>query len=672
MRFNEAQQKAIAHGEGPMLVLAGPGSGKTAVITRRVLELTKQGIAPGNILVITFTKAAAIEMQERFERLQKEESAVMPAGRVNFGTFHAVFFKILKYAYQFDASNIIREEVSIQLLSEIIHRLEMELEDEKEFIDGIRTEISKIKNERVDIASYYSMNCPEEQFQRIYLEYTEKMKQQRLIDFDDILLYTYELLTKRPDVLQMWQEKYQYILIDEFQDINRIQYDIIRMLAKPRNNLFIVGDDDQSIYQFRGAKPEIMLHFPKDYPKAEQVLLNYNYRSQAEIVKAALRLIENNKKRFPKKILSTKEAGAPVAVERFPSQEEEGERIIELLRHYKAKGIPYREMAVLFRTNTQARSVMGKLLSYNIPFQMRDVVPNLFDHWIAKNMIAYMKLAMGSRDRGLMLQIMNRPNRYLARETLTEPTVDFAKWKRAYHDRDWMMDRIEKLEYDLEMISKTNPFAAINYIRRGVGYDEYLIQYAEYRRMKPEELLEIITELQESARGYDTFEEWFSYMEQYKKELERQKELREKRNVDGVTLATMHSSKGLEYEVVILPDVNEGITPYKKAVSPEELEEERRMYYVAMTRAKQYLHVFSVRRLHGKEMEVSRFAGEMELSVQELLPGTRVVHATYGAGVVVAQEGERIRIQFDSPPKEMLFQLEVCRTNHILRLEEND
>ncbi len=651
-----------------MLVLAGPGSGKTAVITRRVLELTKRGIAPGSILVITFTKAAAVEMQERFEKLQEEEKQAASVGRVNFGTFHAVFFKILKYAYQWDATNIIREEVSTQMLSDLIHKLEMEIEDEREFIDGIRSEISRIKSERIDIKTYYSMNCPEEQFQRIYLEYTEKMKQQRLIDFDDILLYTYELLKKRPDVLKLWQEKYQYILIDEFQDINRIQYDIIRMLAKPQDNLFIVGDDDQSIYQFRGARPEIMLNFPKDYPLAEKVLLNYNYRSQEEIVKAAGRLISHNTKRYPKEILATRPADSMVVTEKFPTQEEEGERIIELIRKFKSQGIPYQEMAVLFRTNTQARSVMGKLLSYNIPFQMRDVVPNLFDHWIAKNIITYIKLAMGNRDRGLMLQIMNRPNRYLSRDTLTEPMVDFNKWKWLYRDRDWMVERIDKLEYDLEMLSKANPYAAITYIRRGIGYDDYLTQYAQYRRMKPEELIEIVTELQESAREFETFEEWFAYMEKYKQELERQKEQRNKRKVDGVMLATMHSSKGLEYEVVILPEVNEGITPYKRAVSPEELEEERRMYYVAMTRAKQHLYVFSVIRHHGKEMELSRFVGEMALTAEELLPGTHVTHKTYGKGIVVAGDGERVRIYFDSLEGEKLFQLEACKKNNVLKL----
>ena len=652
-----------------MLVLAGPGSGKTAVITRRVLELIRQGVAPGNILVITFTKAAATEMQERFEHLQKEEHVDCPAGRVNFGTFHAVFFKILKFAYHLDASNIIREEVSNQILSDLIHKLSMEIEDEKEFIDGIRGEISKIKSERIDINSYYSMNCPEEQFQRIFFAYTETMKQQRLIDFDDILLYCYELLVKRPDVLKLWRDKYRYILIDEFQDINRIQYDIIRLLAEPQNNLFIVGDDDQSIYQFRGARPEIMLNFPKDYPEADRVLLNYNYRSQKHVVSSALRLISNNKKRFSKAILATKPEGMPVKAEKFPSQEEEGERIVELIRKYKAQGIPYKEMAVLFRTNTQARHVMGKLLSYNIPFQMRDVVPNLFDHWIAKNIIAYIRLAMGSRERSLVLQVMNRPNRYLARDVLTDPQVSFYKWKQAYSDKDWMRERIEQLEYDLELISKTNPYAAINYIRRGIGYDSYLEQYAEYRRMKPEELLETVTELQESARGFQTFEEWFSYMERYRRELETQKELRERRNIDGVMLATMHSAKGLEYDVVILPDVNEGITPYKKAVSEEELEEERRMFYVAITRARQYLHVFSVIRHHGKEMELSRFLGELSLPKEELKEGTRVVHATFGPGIVTAQEKEKIRIYFEKLQQEKLLQLEICRKNNVLTVE---
>lgn len=669
MNFNEAQCKAIEHKTGPMLVLAGPGSGKTAVITRRVLELVRNGVAPGSILVITFTKAAAKEMQERYEQLQGQEGQRVP-GRVNFGTFHAVFFKILKYAYRMDASNIISEEDSYQLLLELVHKLDMEIEDEREFIEGIRSEISKIKSERIDIGTYYSMNCPDEQFRWLYRGYTETMKKKKLIDFDDILLDCYELLRARPDILKLWQDKYQYVLIDEFQDINRIQYDIIRMLAKPQDNLFIVGDDDQSIYQFRGARPEIMLNFPKDYPQAEQVLLNYNYRSQEEIVQTALRLIANNKKRFKKEILATKEAGLPVVTERFPTQEEENERIVEVIRKCRAEGIAYEDIAILFRTNTQARSVLGKLLSYNIPFQMRDVVPNLFEHWIAKNIIAYIRMALGERDRGLFLQIMNRPNRYLSREVLNTPEVDFNKLKGVYREKDWMVDRIDRMEYDLSMIAKANPYAAINYIRRGIGYDTYLEEYARYRRMNPEELLETVTELQESARGFDTFEEWFDYMEQYKEELKQQKQWQDKRRSAGVVLATMHSSKGLEYETVILPDVNEGLTPYKKAVTEDELEEERRMYYVAMTRAKKYLYVYSVVRLHGKELELSRFVGEMALPTQEMAPGTHLLHRMYGKGILVVQEKSRAMVYFEALGAEKVLDLEVCKKNNLIKVIE--
>lgn len=675
MKLNEAQQKAIEHRDGPLLVLAGPGSGKTAVITRRILALTlEHKVMPGNILVITFTKAAATQMQERYERLLQEASQAFgvsqPSGTVNFGTFHAVFFKILKYAYHYTAANIIREEDSIRIFSEIIAKLHLEIEDEKEFIEELRGEISRIKNERLELSSYYSMSCPEEQFQHIYRSYDTEMRRRGLIDFDDMMLLCYELLKKRPDILAAWQDKYRYILIDEFQDINRLQYDIIRLLVKPQDNLFIVGDDDQSIYRFRGAKPEIMLNFRKDYPQAGQLLLNYNYRSQANIVKAAQNLISHNRKRFGKEIVPDIKAGMPVCVRTFPTQEEEDEEIATLLRHLHAEGMQYREMAVLFRTNTQARHLLGKLMAYNIPFQMKDRVPNLFEHWIAKNFIAYMKLAQGSRERSLVLQVMNRPNRYLSRELLADETVDFVAWKRAYAERDWMAERIEKLEYDLSLIKATNPYAAISYIRRAVGYDRYLEEYAEYRRMRPEELLETVNELQESARGFDTFEEWLAYMDDYKRELERQRQQREQHSIDGVVLATMHSSKGLEYDAVFLPDVNEGMVPYKKAQMEEELEEERRMFYVALTRARKQLHVFSVKQLHGKDREVSRFVRELRMAEQELKAGCRLSHAVYKNGTLLAREGTRLRIYFDELHAEKVLDEAVCMERGLLTVIE--
>ena len=305
--FTKSQSMAVRHKDGPLLVLAGPGSGKTTVVTRRVQYLVQDcGISPSSILVITFTKAAAGEMKERFLRLMGEDHTT-----VSFGTFHAVFFSILKLSYGFTAGNILREETRYQYLKETVERLRLEIDDENEFLSGISAEISLLKNERISPEHYFSKNCSEEIFRKIYDEFEERKRRARLIDFDDMLVYTWELLSQRPDILSAWQKKFQYILVDEFQDINQIQYDILKLLAKPEDNLFIVGDDDQSIYRFRGAKPEIMLNFQKDYPSAGQVILNDNFRSTKQIVESAGQVIRWNKARFAKEIHARGGDGPP-------------------------------------------------------------------------------------------------------------------------------------------------------------------------------------------------------------------------------------------------------------------------------------------------------------------------------------------------------------------------
>ena len=332
--FTKSQSIAVRHTDGPLLVLAGPGSGKTTVVTKRVQYLVQDvGIPASSILVITFTKAAATEMKERYLKLMAEEYTT-----VSFGTFHAVFFGILKLSYGFRAENIIREEVRYQYLKEATERLHLEIEDESEFLSGILAEISLIKNERISLEHYFSKNCSEEIFRKIYEEYEERKKNARLLDFDDMLLYTWELLSQRADILSAWQKKYQYILVDEFQDINQLQYDILKLLAAPENNLFIVGDDDQSIYRFRGAKPEIMLNFQKDYPAANQVLLNDNFRSTKQIVEAAGHVIVHNKERFAKEIQARGGDGAEVKVLAFEEQQEECLYLIKELQRLQKKG----------------------------------------------------------------------------------------------------------------------------------------------------------------------------------------------------------------------------------------------------------------------------------------------------------------------------------------------
>ena len=272
--------------EGSNLLLAVPGSGKTTVITHRVRYLVeKHGVEPGGVLVITFTKAAAVEMKQRFQKLMGGRT--LP---VSFGTFHAVFFSILKHAYRYDASNIVREEQRVQFIRELMDKLNLDVEDEAEFINSILSEISAVKGDMINLDYYYSKNCSEEIFKKLYQGYEDALVRKNLLDFDDMLVMCYELFTQRKDILSAWQKKYRYILVDEFQDINRVQYEIVKMLAQPENNLFIVGDDDQSIYRFRGAKPEIMLGFQKDYPQAQKTLLGINYRSTSNIVETAGRL----------------------------------------------------------------------------------------------------------------------------------------------------------------------------------------------------------------------------------------------------------------------------------------------------------------------------------------------------------------------------------------------
>ncbi len=657
MDFNRAQMTALEHRDGPMMVLAGPGSGKTTVITHRIKRLLEAGVDPSGILVITFTKAAATEMKERFLRLAREEdekrkqaeqgakcaqrtggsrtgaekpffgtadpgprrreacgTSLEAAGsRVSFGTFHSVFYHILKWAYRFPAGNVISGEEKRQYFKKFLDESEMEVEDEAEFISSIINEISYVKGERLDLKYYYSQNCPEEWFKKLYDGYDEMLKTTGKIDFDDMLVMCHELFTERKDILAAWQKKFKYILVDEFQDINLLQYQVVRMLALPENNLFIVGDDDQSIYRFRGAKPEIMLGFEKDFPGTKRVLLGTNYRSTKEIVETSLRLIEHNKVRFEKKLEPFRGSGRPVDFRVFDNPGHEMDTVAQSIRAYHDAGYQWSEIAVLFRTGANSGLMAERLMGYNIPFKLRDVIPNLYSHWIAKDLFAYMEIAAGSRKRSDFYRIMNRPNRYFSRDAFDTPIVFFDRLKSFYQDRDWMEERICDLEADLRAMAPLKPVAAVNYIRKAIGYDDYLRSYAEFRRMKPEELFETADKLAESAAEFATFVEWKEHAARYEEELKKQNQEEREETKDRVTLSTMHSAKGLEYPVVFVVDANEGIVPHHKAGLPADIEEERRLFYVALTRAKDRLHVAAVKERYHRKTDVSRFVEEAGL-----------------------------------------------------------
>ena len=606
MSLNPSQVQAVIHKDGPCMVLAGPGSGKTLTITKRIEYLIgKHHVSPEEILVITFTKAASVEMKERFVRLCGQK-----AGPVTFGTFHGIYYGILKWAYRMNESNILSEEQKYQLLKQVIGRMEIDIDDEKDFLQGIAGEIGNIKNNQIPLAEYESLNCSEEVFREIFEQYEKERKWLKKIDFDDMLVLVYELFKKRPDILSMWQRKFRYILIDEFQDINQVQYDVIRMLAAPENNLFIVGDDDQSIYRFRGARPDIMLGFKKDYPDTKEILLDVNYRSTKAIVNGAARVIRHNVNRYPKQIITTNEQGETVHIQEVRHPIEESKYVVSQIQEAKKRGIPSSEIAVLFRTNVEARALAETFMEYNMPFRMKERMPNLYEHFIAQDLITYLKMALGDRSRKSFLAIMNRPNRYIGRDSVEGTTISFESLRKFYCDKDWMLDRIDQLEVDFRILKNMAPYGAIQYIRKHIGYDEFLKEYAAFRKINMEDLKEVLREIEERAKAFRTIEEWFTHIEEYSEELKRQSQQKET-DPEAITFMTMHGSKGLEFDLVFIIGANETITPYKKAETKEEVEEERRMFYVAMTRARKKLIISYTKERNGKSMAQSRFVGEL-------------------------------------------------------------
>jgi DNA helicase-2/ATP-dependent DNA helicase PcrA len=606
MSFNEGQLRAIHHVNGPMMALAGPGSGKTTAMVHRIQYLIEEaGINPARILVITFTRASAKEMEERFRKLTKGKNYCC-----TFGTFHSVFFYILKMAYGYQSGSILLEEEKFTLIRDLIRKRQIECEDEEDLVQSVIREIGLMKGDMIDLENYYSSCLGDEVFRELYREYETVVTSKGKLDFDDMMVYCYELLKERQDILKGLQQRYQYILVDEFQDINKIQYEITKLLASPQNNLFIVGDDDQSIYGFRGARPEIMLHFPDDFKDTETTLLDINYRCNRNITEAALRLIEHNCMRFQKKIVSSKDYQEPVYVHHMKDLKEENSHVLKQIMEYHKEGTAYEEIAVIVRTNVQARTIVNRLIEYNVPFQIRDRVPCVYDHFAVKNVLDYVRAAMGIRDRALFLRIMNKPNRYLSRELLTQSVVSFEGMREDYAGKEWAIDNINQMEYELKILAGLKPFAAVHFVRKAIGYDEYLKEYARFRHLNVEDLYEPLDELQEMAKQYKTFGEWFEGIEKYREDFAQHTTMK-KEKPQGIVVTTMHSAKGLEFDAVFILEANEGMTPYKKAVKPEEIEEERRMFYVAMTRAREHLHIYEVKEYYNKELEPSRFLSEI-------------------------------------------------------------
>ena len=614
MKLNRGQDEAIKHGNGPCMVLAPPGSGKTLIVTERTRYLIEEsGVRPDQILVITFTRYAAREMKERFERLTAGKNYP-----VTFGTFHSIFYGILKCAYGIGANNLMSEKESSVLLQEVLDQTDIEstpeVEDEEELVRELLREVGMVKNGLCHLKDFHSKYLTQDEFAEVFRSYEHQKKELKKFDFDDMLVQCYALFRKKPEILQGWQKRFQYILIDEFQDINRVQYEVIRMLAAPRYNLFVVGDDDQSIYGFRGAKPELMLYMKQEFPSLRTISLTVNYRSTEFITGAAARVILHNDTRFYKRVQSFRGRGQNVHVQEVLDEQEEAQYVTEEIQKKLDQGIKPGEIAVLFRAAVQARMISEILSEHRIPFEMRDYVTNFYRHFIVKDMMAYLQLAAGKRDRSLFLTICNRPLRYLARNSMENRQVNFEDLRKFYCDKDWMLDIIDQFDVDVRMMKNMAPYAAIQYIRKKIGYDDFLKEYAEKHQISWKQLMDVMAELEERSKNFKSYDEWEIHIAKYTQELEEQQA--KARKIKGerenkVQLMTIHSAKGLEFEGVFVIHENEGEIPHQKAEKKDEIEEERRLFYVALTRAKNNLCISYITQKNGNSIKPSRFVEEL-------------------------------------------------------------
>ncbi len=603
------QIHAISHGTGPMLVLAGPGSGKTTVIIQRIRRLTeKMGVSPYRILVITFTKAAAEQMKTRYAALQGKTGVV-------FGTFHSIFFRILRQACGYSLEQVLSEDERRNTMQKLVTEARISVQDQEEYIQQFFSQYSLMKNQLQDVSDFMPEGLPKDEFVALTKKFDGWKRRNEKIDFDDMLTECYDVLSQDEKTRKMWQDRFDYILVDEFQDVNRAQYACLQMLAAPKNNLFVVGDDDQSIYGFRGASPSFMLDFPKDFPGMEKVFLDVNYRCSGRIIRLASQVIGTNMSRYEKNIKGDRDLGERINVFVAKDSGEEAELIAQKIARLLEEGMPIEEIAVIFRTNIQGGAFARALFRRGIPYHLRDGGFHLYDHWIARDLAAYLFLAENRDSDASLLRIVNKPKRYISKDLLAEAEQMPYGLLRSLHVcpslQKWQAEHLESLEEDLRQIQKRKPYEALRYVRKVVGYDEYLSDYAAYRKASLSNMIENADEITETAKGTESGTEFVRKMEELSRQMKEQS--KQKGNTHGVTLTTFHGAKGLEFGAVFLPSLAEGIIPYEKGRKGSALEEERRLFYVGLTRTKDRLFLSFTENRYEKPLKPSRFLMEMGL-----------------------------------------------------------
>ena len=672
-KLNENQLKAVNHLDGPCMVLAGPGSGKTRVITYRIANMVvNKNIKPTSILAISFTKASSIEMKNRALSLSND----FRMNKVTYGTFHSVFFRILRYFENYNIESILDEKTKRIGLKNILKGLNIENADDDETIGQVINEISYVKNELMDKRDFKSEVLTNDEFIKVYNFYEEYKQQMNKIDFDDMLIKTYELLKNNKAALDRVRSVYRYILVDEFQDINKVQFEALKLIANPSNNIFVVGDEDQSIYGFRGSRPDFLLEFEEYFSNTKKVLLDINYRSKCEIIDIANRLIEKNTNRYEKVIKCGQGNGAKV---NYISPEDSEEEAVYIAKDIKNKVqedyTEYTDFAVIYRTNIQSRALVDVFMDMRIPFVVKDSIVTIYDHWAAQDILAYLRIGVNPNSNKDWIRIINKPFRYISKDNLNliKDEPDFINSlinKCDLHPKQ--VKTINDLDIDISYVKGLNPKNAISYIRTTLDYDRYILDYCANRKIKTNGLIEILNELESSATNFKTIQEYLEHIERVKSEIVDNKNNKE---TDGVIFTTMHSAKGLEFKNVYIIGANEGTIPHEKSyeIDDEEkkndqIEEERRLMYVAITRAEENICISSPINKYGKRVSKSRFVEDIKAPTKKEMDsitiGDRIYHKKFKEGTIVEKNGDSIKIRFKD--RDRALNSKVCLTKRII------
>ncbi|CEQ19107.1 ATP-dependent helicase [Paraclostridium sordellii] len=672
-KLNENQKDAVLHINGPCMVLAGPGSGKTRVITYRILNLVlNNNINPKNILAISFTKASSMEMKNRALSLSNDRRL----NSVNYGTFHSVFFRILRFFEKYELDCILDEKNKKFAIKGILKNLNVENAEDEDTILGVINEISYVKNELMDKIDFDSEILTSDEFCRVYNMYEEYKESIKKIDFDDMLIKTYNLLKQNKQILDRVRSVYRYILVDEFQDINKVQFEVIKLIASPNNNIFVVGDEDQSIYGFRGSRPDFLLEFEDYFKGSKKYVLDINYRSKKDITDIANKLIQNNENRYEKSIKCDREHKGIVKYINTEDAEEEAKFIAkDILSKCEDNCTNYDDFAVIYRTNIQSRALVDAFMDMHIPFVVRDSIVTIYDHWVARDLLAYLRLGIDTTLSEDWIRIINKPFRYISKDSI----------KLASEDRDFIGALINKanlhpkqvktlndLEIDLSYLKTLSPKNAISYIRTSLDYDRYVLDYCSNRKIKPTGLIEILNELESSSTHFKTINEYLEHIEKVKSEIVESKN---NKNSEGVIFTTMHSAKGLEFPYVYIIGANEGTIPHEKSYDIEDdkkrkeaIEEERRLLYVGITRAQDELYISSPKNKYGRKVFQSRFIDEIKSptkeDIKDIKIGDKIVHNKFGDGVIIGKDGKMIEVKFKRGVKDLDYS--ICFKNGII------